>query len=57
MRADVFIRQRYQRAIEVIRRIVDHQHFDAGIRRLRLMTGIELVAFSVNNPLFTRTPR
>lgn len=52
VRANVFIRQRGQRAVKIIRGVVDHQHLDARVSRLRLMTRIQLVGTFIDNPLF-----
>lgn len=54
MRADIFVRQRRQRGVKVIRCVVDHQHLDAWISRLRLMARVELVSVFVDNPFFAR---
>ena len=52
VRADVLIRQRGQRAVKIVRGVVDHQHLDARVSRLRLMTRIQLVGAFVDDPFF-----
>ncbi len=55
VRADVFIRQRGQRAVKIIRGVVKNQHFYARIRRLGLMARIQLVGTFIDNPFFRDT--
>ncbi|SRN48167.1 Uncharacterised protein [Shigella flexneri] len=56
MRADLLISQCRQRAIKIICGVVDHQHFNARIRRLRLVSGIKLISLFLDNAFFACTP-
>ncbi|GDE06121.1 hypothetical protein HmCmsJML288_03442 [Escherichia coli] len=56
MRADLLIGQCRQRAIKIICGVVDHQHFNARIRRLRLASGIKLISLFLDNAFFACAP-
>jgi hypothetical protein len=57
VRADLVIRQRRQRNVKIIGGVVNHQHFDARIGRLRRMARIQLIAIAIDNAFFAGAAR